>query len=494
MEEKNKKIKKSKKKIIITTSITTLLLVLIVGITYAVWNYSFIGNRNVIETGEVSIEFLESNDVIAIENAIPLTDEEGEKQFESFEFQVTTKSGAGISLKYDLNIEKVNGPEGYTSLEDNEVKVYLTDENDNPLVGPTLISNLSNYNLYSKVNSHTENSLEIQNRYKIRVWIDEGVEDSYDWSTQNNLYYNFKIGVTSSEYDPVGSEALISKVWSDGLEKISHTGDSTLQSPFDQDTEEYRYRGSNPENYVSFNNELWRIIGVFPVDDGTGNIENRIKIIRNESIGVMAWNDCVSSDGNVCDDTGKLTNNWEYASLNTYLNGEYYNSLTLDAQNMVGSSKYYLGSAIYRLMIAANASERYKFERKISGSDYYYGDNPNSVVSKIGIMYVSDYMYAATGCDDKTGYVSSGDDIRLCKDDNFLYLNIYEWTIMPYGKTTDDLWNALYVNGVHAYITNHRVHDITTADVNVRPVLYLLPNVKITSGDGTIDNPYVLGI
>ena len=493
MEEKNKKIKKSKKKIIITTSITILLLVLIVGITYAVWNYSFIGNRNVIETGEVSIEFLESNDVIAIENAIPLTDEEGEKQFESFEFQVTTKAGAGISLKYDLNIEKVNGPEGYTSLEDNEVKVYLTDENDNPLVGPTLISNLSNYNLYSKVNSHTENSLEIQNRYKIRVWIDEGVEDSYDWSTQNNLYYNFKIGVTSSEYDPVGSEVLISKVWSDGLEKISHTGDSTLQSPFDQDTEEYRYRGSNPENYVSFNNELWRIIGVFPVDDGTGNIENRIKIIRNESIGVMAWNDCVSSDGNVCDDTGKLTNNWKYASLNTYLNGEYYNSLTLDAQNMVGSSKYYLGSAIYRLMIAANASERYKFERKISGSDYYYGDNPNSVVSKIGIMYVSDYMYAATGCDDKTGYVSSGDDIRLCKDDNFLYLNIYEWTIMPYGKTTDDLWNAMHINPT-GYIANHRVNDLSSSSENVRPVLYLLPNVKILFGDGTIDNPYVLGI
>ena len=490
MEEKTKK---SKNKIIITTSITILLLILVIGITYAVWNYSFIGNSNVIETGEVSIEFLESNDVIAIENAIPLTDEEGEKQFESFEFQVTTKANNGISLKYDLNMEKVNGPEGYTSLEDNEVKVYLTDENDNPLVGPTLISNLSNYNLYSKVNSHTENSLEIKDRYKIRVWIDEGAEASYDWSTQNNLYYNFKIGVTSSEYDPVGSEVLISKVWSDGLEKISHTGDSTLQSPFDQDTEEYRYRGANPDNYVSFNNELWRIIGVFPVDDGTGNIENRIKIIRNESIGVMAWNDCVSSDGNVCDDTGKLTNNWEYASLNTYLNGEYYNSLTLDAQNMVGSSKYYLGSAIYRLMIAANASERYKFERKISGSDYYYGDNPNSLVSKIGIMYVSDYMYAATGCDDKTGYVSSGDDIRLCKDDNFLYLNIYEWTIMPYGKTTDGLWNAMHINPT-GYITNHRVNDLSSSSENVRPVLYLLPNVKILSGDGTIDNPYVLGI
>ena len=65
-----------------------------------------------------------------------------------------------------------------------------------------------------------------------------------------------------------------------------------------KDITEYRYRGASPKNYVTFNNEVWRIIGVFPTDDGTGKIENRIKIIRNESIGnqVLEFN---SSSNNI---------------------------------------------------------------------------------------------------------------------------------------------------------------------------------------------------
>ena len=46
---------------------------------------------------------------------------------------------------------------------------------------------------------------------------------------------------------------------------------------------------------MTFNNETWRIIGVFPTDDGTGNIENRVKIIREESIGDYSWDTSNSS-------------------------------------------------------------------------------------------------------------------------------------------------------------------------------------------------------
>ena len=49
---------------------------------------------------------------------------------------------------------------------------------------------------------------------------------------------------------------------------------------------DYRYYGANPNNYVTFNGETWRIIGAFNnVDNGTGNKETRLKIIRDDSIG-----------------------------------------------------------------------------------------------------------------------------------------------------------------------------------------------------------------
>ena len=479
MEENNKKSKKSKKKIIITTSITILLLVLIVGITYAVWNYNFIGNSNVIETGEVSIEFLESNDVIAIENAIPLTDEEGEKQFESFEFQVTTKAGAGISLKYDLNIEKVSGPEGYTSLKDNEVKVYLTDENNNPLVGPTLISDLSNYNLYSKVNSHTENSLEIKDRYKIRVWIDEGAEDSYDWSTQNNLYYNFKIGVTSSEYVPTGADTIIAKVGTDGLVAEEHQATEQLEAVTD-----YRYTGADPNNYVSFNNELWRIIGVFPTDDGTGTLKNRIKIIRNESIGNLSWD-----DDNI--------NDWSTANLQELLNsGDYYNrtgdysstGLTEEAKRMINDAKWYLGgSSSYNDVTTGMFYER---ER---GTTVYSG-RPTSFIGEVGLMYPSDYGYATSGgsttnresCLAKELYNWDSSSYSDCVDNDWLFNDSTQWTMAPYSG---------YSYLVFRVLSSGIVYYLSASNANaVRPVLALESTVGITGGTGTESDPYILGI
>ena len=74
-----------------------------------------------------------------------------------------------------------------------------------------------------------------------------------------------------------------------GLYTITHPADNTLQIGANESITEYRYRGASPKNYVTFNNEVWRILGVFPTDDGTGKIENRIKIIKDQSIGNKYW-------------------------------------------------------------------------------------------------------------------------------------------------------------------------------------------------------------
>ena len=67
----------------------------------------------------------------------------------------------------------------------------------------------------------------------------------------------------------------------------------------------YIYKGSSPDNYIYFNNELWRIISF--ENDG------RIKIIRNESIGDMPFDE--------------VSNDWDNSSLKNYLNSDYYQSI-----------------------------------------------------------------------------------------------------------------------------------------------------------------------
>src|SRR5574344_1549523 len=75
----------------------------------------------------------------------------------------------------------------------------------------------------------------------------------------------------------------------------------------------YRYEGFNPNNYVWFNNELWRVIGVFDTTlaDGT-TTQSLTKIIRANSIGSLAWDKA-------------NTNDWSTASLKSLLNGAYLN-------------------------------------------------------------------------------------------------------------------------------------------------------------------------
>ena len=76
---------------------------------------------------------------------------------------------------------------------------------------------------------------------------------------------------------------------------------------------ETRYIGDAPKNYVKFNCdddgtncETWRILGVFDVDDGTGNVEQRMKLVRGSAFATnMMWDDNID---------GSYKNDWTDAN------------------------------------------------------------------------------------------------------------------------------------------------------------------------------------
>ena len=292
--------------------------------------------------------------------------------------------------------------------------------------------------------------------------------------TSNNV-----IEGTVGELKKSGAEKLIALTNNQdnsGLYKITHPKDTTLQIGNDKDITEYRYRGASPKNYVTFNNEVWRILGVFPTDDGTGNIENRIKLIRNESIGSYPWD----SNG---------YNNWTKATLNTFLNETYYNGLSANEKELIGNSKYYLGG--YNNAITPTPVSMYSNERKISGSAHYYNNNPTNWIGKISLMYASDYGYATENCELKLLYnaSSSSNDIRTCNNTNWLYnLKIEEKLLPQYTNASE--------SSVFFLMSNGQIHGIgsSTYGMAIRPVLYLKPDINITGGDGTSTNPYTLGL
>ncbi len=215
-----------------------------------------------------------------------------------------------------------------------------------------------------------------------------------------------------------------------------------------------RYIGANPDNYVWFNDELWRIIGVMNnIDDGTGKTETRIKLIRDESLGDFYWD--YKQNGVGSSTTKDGSNDWSDSQLMMMLNsadiieenwskqetkkgyiidsdgtakdnnnhvifkkvGSYYNKtngykpatagttsfietevdfsktgLNEEYKNLIGQTKFYLGGANWT-NYSSISSEYYKIER----SDQVYNKNPKTWTGYIGLMYPSDYGYATSG-------------------------------------------------------------------------------------------------
>ena len=299
--------------------------------------------------------------------------------------------------------------------------------------------------------------------------------------TSNNV-----IEGTVGELKKSGADTLIkltNNKDNSGLYTITHPADNTLQIGATESVTEYRYRGASPKNYVTFNNETWRIIGVFPTDDGTGNIENRIKLIKDQSIGNKYWN---TSD----------SNNWARpATLNTELNTTYLNSLDSTAQSMIGQAKYYLGgkTPTYNNGFTDTPLQFYSYERKTkntTSNEFYYGTNPNSWVGKLGLMYLSDYGYASSNCENKKIYDSnsSSNDIRACNGTNWLYnIKANEWLLPQYARFSDGAFNVVS-DGYVSY------DNVSYSQNGVRPVLYLISSAQIIGGNGTSSSPYTLGL
>ena len=457
---------KEKKGIKISIILTLIGVVsLVTGITFAIYENTInAGKSQVIKTGIVNFTLTESTNGLVLDNLQELTDYEGMAQETFYEF--TIKNTGNTITDYEISlVDKPNSSYTGTILNEKYIKVGLLKNNSKEI-----IVNLKDVNrLIDKVTLDVEDTV----NYKLRLWLDFGdlEDEAKEALVGQQIFLALKInGIQNVNKVPTGADTLIKLTDNkdnSGLYTITHAKDSTLQIGATEDITEYRYRGASPKNYVTFNNEVWRILGVFPTDDGTGNIENRIKIVRKDSIGTKYW-----------DTSG--SNKWSVSSLGRELNSSYINTLNTNyAYDMIDNVKYYLGGYTNNTLTLNNM---YSYERKISGSGtYYYSSNPNSWVGKIALMYASDYGYAAG--DACTGNLS-GYSSSTCTSNNWLYNSNNEWLLAHVASGSGNSF-LTYNGGVSSGSVSGNLRA-------VRPTLYLKSEVQITEGDGTSSNPYKL--
>ena len=270
----------------------------------------------------------------------------------------------------------------------------------------------------------------------------------------------------------------------------------------------YRYAGASDQvnNFVCFgtnaatcpDDNLYRIIGVF---------EDKVKLIKYDyansnllgtdgdyfgsrepdtyfykeslsSIDDYRWN----YNNNTTINNGKGSNEWGTSLLNkTNLNTNYLNNIGTTWSNLIEDTTWKVSGHSTSSVIP---SEMYTAEIKNAIKTY----GPSDGTSKIGLMYVSDYGFAASpsAWTMTLSYNESGNgyDSNAVRSVNWMYMGYVEWTITPYASETI---YAFYL-GNYGNLSGNFVKNGASS----RPVFYLKASVLFAGGSGTKDSPITL--
>jgi hypothetical protein len=308
--------------------------------------------------------------------------------------------------------------------------------------------------------------------YSLKLWMDESVTIEDDAMNKSFLS---KVSVVASQetFKPLLARYIVDLSRADTDELI-----------FDDETADHntRYIGANPNNYLCFDkdctNGYWRVIGVMNnVETEEHGNQSLVKIIRAESIGNNKWD-----DNNV--------NDWTTSTLQENLNsGDWWTNNLADYDSLLETVTWNLGG--YSTASEVLTRNWYIYER---GTTVYSG-RLTTWPGKVGLMYPSDYGYATSGgsTTDRNSclltalarWSNTDPDVNDCKNNDYLYLKSWEWTLTPYSGYSYSVFCVISTG----YVRSNDVSD----SIAVRPVGYLRSNTVILSGNGTKKTPWIIG-
>ena len=287
--------------------------------------------------------------------------------------------------------------------------------------------------------------------------------------------------------------------------------------------ENLRYVGANPKNYLKFNNEIWRIVGVFnnitTIDElGNEKKESLVKIVRNDSLGRYSWDSSESTKNE-----GLGVNEWSQADLmyelncdgkstkycreditegylsnlksgtTTWFNGknnakngtyEYKKNIKSKSIDKIAKVRWNTSSAT---SYGASALNSYNQERSTTLISTPSDNVPrnNTWDGKIALIYPSDYGYASTDPTCRGDMSSKTNNVYNCKNENWLFNSANQQTLSPTSDTADAVV-VVYSGGD----VNRSFASIT---FGVYPALFLKSDIVIAGGTGeSIENAYTL--
>ena len=277
----------------------------------------------------------------------------------------------------------------------------------------------------------------------------------------------------------------------------------------------YRYAGANPNNFVCFGSDtspcptdnLYRIIGVFGENYHGVTGKQLVKLIKydymttdelgtdgdysqtykewgmdstykgtygdGERIGVYYWNYKA---------TGSATNTWSTSLLNkTNLNTNFINNIGTTWANKIATVTWKVGGNTYANISDVVPATTYQNEI-VNPVTTNTTDNATTYSAKIGLMYVSDYGFAASP--DAWTLTMSSYNNTTATNNNWMYMGLYEWTISRSAGDSGHAFRVFYDGRVDlGYVYGYG---------GVRASFSLESSVSYVSGSGSMSDPIVI--
>lgn len=315
------------------------------------------------------------------------------------------------------------------------------------------------------------------NNCKIQIYIkNKRVYANYDKT--NNVEYCYN--ATNTTFDNAKNGTLIHAIKTNAVEACG-SAVATLEQAEDDYGTSYYFYGAVKNNYVNFSEACWRIVRI--QGDGT------IKLILSD--GTKTCENQSSSDcGNGGTTIARVP--FDFSTIGQVLDDWMGSSHPLDRTKMVNND-WCIDNSVFQEntseqqfasydRVGHSATKTATLKCDMSGVN---GSTATKYTSLIGLISIDEVALAAKE-NARPGY--SNTSLTDLLQNSYMRSSSMYWTLTPskVNLTTGKNYNW-YVQNYYANNGNNQNDSL-----GVRPVIVLNSNVKISRGNGTKSNPYVV--
>ena len=207
----------NKKQLILSIGLTLILVLMIVGISYAAFQFTGLGSRpNTITTGAITMSYEESTNVISMSGALPTTDATGKVRLtegEYFDFTIKSNIQGNANINWEIAAEDIT-PSSAKKMAGKNIKLYLTklddSNNESQVMAPKVFTVKTNENTKTgrpsgmmSLATGTMSTSETT-KYRLRMYVNEDYNPQGDGG---GLSFSVKINAYGKvKEEPKGSK------------------------------------------------------------------------------------------------------------------------------------------------------------------------------------------------------------------------------------------------------------------------------------------------